>query len=279
MSERKELRGVNRLCIFLFLIFTLVLSSPTMAEFETRFASVNEFGVANQTVHRQLAPTYELLTGVFDRHLLRPIEFRRNSPPRVLYQMNDGYRVVHLNTSGAKYQQYTYQFAHELSHILTNFHLSEGVEKFKWFEESLAELASYYVLSEYAKQPPYIGGYTALQWQNYLKTNYDQLEQELKTARGLSIDDPIAPWFPKNERHLKKNATMRDLNWWMAWHMYPYFNQNPEIFWGACGLLNRWNVKKDRNFEQYLASWESVLKQRGRDTRPIEVFRFLFFNK
>ena len=154
MSKRQALRIGNRLANSLVVILMMAMSNLAMADFEPRFASVNEFGVSNQDVQRQLAPTYELLTGVFDRHLLRSIEFRRDAPPRVLYRLNNGHRIIQLNTSSTRYMQYTYQFAHELSHILTNFHLSEGVEKFKWFEETLAELASYYVLSEYVKQPP-----------------------------------------------------------------------------------------------------------------------------
>lgn len=257
----------------------MALSNHTMSIFEPRFASENEFGIANEDVRRQLAPTYELLTRVFNSYAHTPIEFRSDSPPRALYALNNGSRIVHLDTSGASYMQYTYQFAHELGHILTNFHLSEGVVEFHWFEEVLAELASHYVLAEYAKQPPCICGYKAQQWKDYIKSNYDPLQEKLKKKHKLSIDDPIAPWFSRNESLLKKKSTMRSLNWWIAWHMYPYFNQNPEVFWRACGLLNRWNIKENRNFEQYLASWESVLKQRGRDTRPIAVFRFLFFNK
>ena len=245
---------------------------------KARFTSLNEFGVPNQTVLRQLTPTYELLTDVFGRRLLAPIEFRQESPPRILYRLKDGHRVIQLNTSGTEYRQYTYQFAHELGHMLTNFHLSEGVRKFQWFEETLAELASYYVLSEFVKQPPSIGGYTGQQWQNYLKANYTRLEKELKKSQGLAIDDPIAPWFPRNEHRLMNDSTMRDINWWMAWHMYPYFKHSPEVFWQACGQLNTWDIEHNENFKEYLDSWEFVLNQQNQDVLPVEVLRFLFFD-
>lgn len=209
-----------------------------MVDFQPRFASENEFGVSNQDVTRQLVPTYRLLTGLFDRQPHRPIEFRRDSSPGVRYRLDNDHRVIQLDARGTSYQQYTYQFAHELSHVLTNFHLSDRVLRFKWFEETLAELASFYVLAEYAKKPPSICGYTSHQWQVFLNSNYDKLEQDLRTTRGLSIDAPIAPWFSRNESYLKENSTMRDINWWMAWHMYPYFDQNPAIFWQACGMLN-----------------------------------------
>lgn len=53
--------------------------------------------------------------------------------------------IIFLSATGAYYNQFIYQFSHELCHFMID---SEVCAPFRWFEETLCEAMSWYVLDQ-----------------------------------------------------------------------------------------------------------------------------------
>ena len=76
--------------------------------------------------------------------------------PRVLLDRSaDGSHRVFLKVRDARWDQFTYQFSHELCHIFTNHEhreMAPGVitRDHQWFEETLCEAVSLYTLERMA---------------------------------------------------------------------------------------------------------------------------------
>ncbi|MCP6756902.1 hypothetical protein NL533_35270, partial [Klebsiella pneumoniae] len=73
-------------------------------------------------------------------------------------QRNDAREIVlKLDTSNTFWSQYAYQFAHEFCHVLCGYR--EDDPGTQWFEETLCETASLFVLRAMAREwktaPPY----------------------------------------------------------------------------------------------------------------------------
>ncbi len=83
---------------------------------------------------------------------------RGHEGPITLFRRNDrGEIVVRLDTGNTYWSQYSYQFGHEFCHILCGFRADAPGNK--WFEETLCETASLFVLRAMARswqhEPPY----------------------------------------------------------------------------------------------------------------------------
>src|SRR5712664_2328094 len=84
-----------------------------------------------------------------------------NAGPRVLQpKTSDGAYQVLLNVSDARWDQFAYQFSHELCHIVSNFEQRDvgaepGSRSHQWFEETLCEVLSLVTLNR-----------LSLSWQN-----------------------------------------------------------------------------------------------------------------
>src|SRR5262249_46932134 len=83
--------------------------------------------------------------------------------PRILYERGkDGEYIIQLSAKDRFWAQYAYQFAHELCHLLSNYDRSYENRKAPengWFDESLCELASMFVVRKmgdtWETTPPY----------------------------------------------------------------------------------------------------------------------------
>ena len=101
----------------------------------------------------------------FPDYKIEPIVVTRgHSGPITLFHRNDrGEIVVRLDTEKTYWSQYAYQFAHEFCHVLCGF--KPGYEGNKWFEETLCETASLYVMRGMSRtwktSPPYAN------WKDY----------------------------------------------------------------------------------------------------------------
>ena len=177
-----------------------------------------------------------------------------SSNPVTLFRRdaNNQYQMF-LTADGRQWARYAYEFAHELSHILTDFqHIDPAVASYnQWFAEALCEVASLYALKrlafEWEVAPPYPhwGAY-APQFQRYAER---MLTEE---HRRLPADTTLARWFEKNQSRLRASPYRRDYNEVVANLLLPLFEENPEI-WEAIAFLN---VHDDGgSFQGYLQSW------------------------
>jgi len=181
-----------------------------------------------------------------------PIVLFKRGPEREYY--------VRLDTGGNLWAQYSYQFAHEMCHILCTYRETQSSAN-KWFEETLCELASLYALRQMAQtwktKPPYAN------WKGYAP-RLGEYAQKVIDKSALPKDQTLAQWYVANAEKLRKSATQRDLNNVAAAALLPLFEKEPE-HWAAVEYLNAGNLKGDEPLEQHLKNWhdQAPAKHRG----------------
>lgn len=139
-----------------------------------------------------------------------PISIRHDAKqgPIVIYGTGaDGECRVLLNVEGTYWSQFSYQFGHEMCHILCNYR--DGNKANLWFEESLCETASLFVLRQMAQtwktKPPYAN------WKSYAEKLQEYAENRLKETEKLG-DSTFAQWHQRNEPDLHKTGVNRAKN-------------------------------------------------------------------
>ena len=232
-------------------------------------------GPAHQYIESQLQPTLQVLTEAFGREPGFPIEvYRRWDNPKV--DLESGVQRLGITASENYWMRYSYEFAHEVGHILTNWQLSKN-NRYKWFEETLAELASLYVIAVYAKDSPY-DFYTGQQWAVYLASMHQQHERDRGAQFGLAPDSTALSWYSRFRPQMEENATIRSLNFGIAFELLPHFVQDPEL-WKACGYLNRWDTSRNLNFRDYLTSWTLTLARNGERVDAADLVTRLLYRR
>lgn len=262
----------------LLLAFSLVLwtGASTMASDNLWVDPGSNFdGPHHSFIELQLAPALIRLTEAFEKEAGFPIEvYRRTDFPKV--DLVNGVQRIGVTASKSFWMRYTYEFSHELGHVLTNWQLNRN-ESTKWFEETLSELASIYVIASYAAHPP-SDMFTTDQWRDYLATVRSSYEKQRLEVFRISPSAKAASWFPRVHSQMEKNSLIRSLNAGIAYELLPHFLAKPSL-WKACGYLNRWDTSQNQSFGDYLSSWILLLAQHGQDIEtPHLVSRVLYGN-
>ncbi len=126
----------------------------------------------------------------------------------------------------------TYQFAHELCHILCGY--DQDPHPNRWFEESLCEAASLFVLRRSAEtwktRPPYPN------WKDYAKHLRSYADDRIKNA-PLPEGKTLAAWYRENAEALAKNAEDRPKNSIVAGQLLPLLEEDASR-WESIAWLN-----------------------------------------
>ncbi len=188
-----------------------------------------------------------------------PILVEPKGGPIVFYQRGPaGEFRVQLSTGGTYWSQYSFQFAHELCHIVCG--ANEKKHRHGWFEEALCETASLYVLRsmgrEWRVSPPYSN------WKSYGRSLEEYAEQRIEEARLPEGNSPAA-WCRDHAEQLERSATNRELNNVVAGFLLPRFEEEPAR-WEALEWLNRAEVTEADGFADYLAGWSREAPERHR---------------
>jgi hypothetical protein len=159
---------------------------------------------------------------------------------------------VRLDVEGSYWNQLVYQFAHEMGHIVCDYKSHE--HKNKWFEESVCETASIYVLRKVAdkwKTSPAIKGA-----ESYAK-NYLSYAQRRIDSGKLPEGKTFADWLKENMETLAiKNGDARAQQTIIASNaMLKHFERDPKNMWAAMAYLNTEKLTKIHTFEAYLTAW------------------------
>jgi hypothetical protein len=170
--------------------------------------------------------------------------------PIVLFQRGTkGEYQVRLDTGGLLWAQYTYQFSHEFCHILCGYDDDEN--PCKWFEESLCELASLFVLRRSAEtwktNPPYP------HWKDYAPSLKSYADDRMNAA-PLPPGQTLAAYYRGNAEAFAKNATDRPKNTVVAVQLLPLFEKTPE-HWAAVGWLNAEKHDKTYDLKRTFEAW------------------------
>lgn len=192
----------------------------------------------------------------------------RGGPIALFERAPDGAVRVHLDTGGRLWSQYAYQFAHELCHVLCRFDRDDTGNR--WFEESLCEMASLFVLRRMAaswrQAPPYPT------WRGYaesLDAYATRLLDEARLPEGMTLAD----WYARHRDELPARPTDRKNAAIVAVSLLPIFEERPAR-WGAIRWLNSSSPAAPRSFEAHLADWRGQVPTDRFDTieRIAEVF-------
>lgn len=197
----------------------------------------------------------ELMTRV-PKRITQPIVVSySNKGPMALYERgsNGEYRV-HLSAKGRQWAHYVYEFAHELCHIMSNYEENAGADTRKynqWFEETLCETASLFVLRSMAERLAEEGDRSA-EIAASLRAFADRLIAE--RHRQLPPETSLAAWVTENEASMRTNPYLREKNEAVANLLLPLFERDPGQ-WGSLNYLNLERPDARTALGSYLESW------------------------
>lgn len=223
-----------------------------------------------------LESAFRVLTSAFGVRPDAPIHISRwqQEYPQVFFGHRP-YQIL-LSTGDTYWCQYVFQFSHELCHVLTGFERYRE-HRHKWFEESLCELASLYVLhrlaDDWKRQPPATVYRAAEFAPNHRTYALDREQQHVASVGGN-----LPTWFAANIGDLEANRYDRVRTGIVAAVLRPRFIQEPSL-WEACRQLNRWDPNGDETFDGYLDSWCDDLQRNGLGIRTPEIVRGLLLRQ
>jgi hypothetical protein len=186
------------------------------------------------------------------------VEHGEDIPVALFERAPTGEYVIHLSAKDRRWSQFAYQFAHELTHVLSNFdnsqsRLANASDPNQWFEESVCEAASLFALKQLAATwevaPPYP------QWKNYapaLRRYADQMTTQ--AHRTLPPGQTLAGWFTQNENSVRENPYLRNKNEIVAGQLLKLLERNPEQ-WAAVGYLNHDKLAAPKTIDEYMQRW------------------------
>jgi len=196
--------------------------------------------------------------------LIRPIRvYHRADYPMTDFSHDLRGRIkIGLASEDTRWAQMAFQFAHEFCHALAQ-HSAAARRAWRtprhgnlWFEESLCEVGSLFVLRRLATtwqtQPPYP------QWRTYAAAmgNY-ATERLARPDHQLPEGANFGEWFEHNEAGLRLNGAMRAKNVVIARQMLPLFEAEP-AGWDAVSYLNLGKRDAKKSLAQYLEEWRAA---------------------
>ncbi len=205
------------------------------------------------------------------------VESSKQGPRVLLEKSPDGAYLVLLNVQDARWDQFAYQFSHELCHIFTNYEYreishDESARDHQWFEETLCEAVSIFALNRVASSwelsPP------NPHWREYAPAFREYAERLLSEKhRHLPPNKSIAEWYSENREKLEGNPYLREKNELLAAWLLPLLENTPGSL-EAIGYLNLEKSSSYKSFRAYLESWYSCCPEENRNfvTRVISLF-------
>ena len=229
-------------------------------------------GVSLSAVQAVLESAYGVLVQAFNKHPDAPIQVAWwNQSPQVFYDLRP--YQIRISARDTYWCQYVYQFSHELCHVMTNFDRHRD-HKHKWFEESLCELASLFVLHRLAdgwkeRPPSFVFGAEAF------APNFKTYAEEIGQSHGQPGDDDLRVWLTANLARLEEDPFIRELNRTLSIALLDRFLEDSSL-WRDCSHLNCWDAKTNETFESYLEAWAEHLQAQGCQPRVPRLLEGLF---
>ena len=144
--------------------------------------------------------------------------------------------------------QLTYQLAHELCHVLTNYEASKSFKRNKWLEESLCESASIFALRRLQEE--------------WLSSSYGALRKYADGEEEKYQVEDLPTYFSRHRNTMERNACEGDGGIRMcrriSGKLAPYFLKNPSL-WQECKYLNIWQDLENEPIEDYLKKWHQYV--------------------
>jgi hypothetical protein len=238
-----------------------VRASGEPHDLRLRVAADGWGGAPVEEVEAVLRSAANVLWKFFPQRKVEPIlVLRGRDGPIVHYQRNVlGEIVMKLDTADRLWCQYVYQFSHEFCHVLSGFD-DDPWKRNNWFEETLCEVASLFVLRRLAdvwmETPPFSQGKAyAPEFRRYAEGVMDSRTQIGKGHLG--------DYYRQNRKTLEVDARDRTLNGSMAVSLLPLLEGAPET-WEAVSWLNHTPSLEGESFPDYLDKWRLAVPVRHR---------------
>ena len=165
-----------------------------------------------------------------------------------------------LTARGTKWAKFSYQFSHELCHVLSGYEDLEG-DTNNWFHEAICYLASLFTLRRMAEawrtEPPY------WDWTTYadsLAEYADNEDRNYLKETALLPGETLSSWLASHEEELRACRELRAKNAVVARELLPLFEEEPSG-WNA---VRRFPASKS-SLRDYLNEWVSEVEA---DDRP-----------
>jgi hypothetical protein len=214
----------------------------------------NEWGTASrEDIQAVCESAGRELTSYFPGRKLEPIKVGQanGGSPITLFKRGDSGEIrMLLNTRDTFWAQFAFQFGHELCHVLCNYREANNPQL--WFEESLCETASLFVMRRMADSwkidPPYYN------WKSFAPAFDNYVDERISSTAKIE-ESSLADWYRNHRSQLESNATNRELNQVVAVKvLLPLLQMNPQ-HWQALNHLNQWDAKQRLTFAEYLQDW------------------------
>lgn len=246
-----------------------VNAAPLSGNVEIRVEAGAWGNARPKDIETVLAMVANTLVSSFPQHAGERIAVAYSAAgPSVLVERSaEGARRVFLKVQDTRWDQFAYQFSHELCHIFTNHEHRETapgtvVRDHQWFEETLCEAVSLFTLERMAirweQSPPYPG------WKTYAPA-FREYAQELlgEQHRQLPANETFGKWFSANLEALESNPYLREKNELLAVPLLSLFQNVPGSL-EAIGYLNAEPAVLSRTFTDYLTSWHNCCPRENR---------------
>ena len=186
--------------------------------------------------------------------------------PRVLpRQPGDDTFLVLLNVQDRRWDQFAYQFAHELCHIFSNYDerpLDPASREHQWFEETLCEAVSIVTLdrltSRWNDSPPRAG------WTAYAPAFREYAGRLLAAShRETKAGETVTGLYLQHAAVLERNPYLREKNELLATPIAKLLQGMPGAL-EAIGYLNL-ETRPNETFAAYLADWYACCPEPHRE--------------
>jgi hypothetical protein len=168
---------------------------------------------------------------------------------------------IGLNTRDRPWCQYSFQFGHELVHLIAG-HLAverrwSGIHNpVGWFEESLCEAGSLFALRamtrDWEARAPFPN------WVPYRKELWKYAQERMDLPENnLPNGQTFSEWLKLNEEHLRGDCYNRQANCIVARQVLPVFEQHPEG-WKAVTYLRASKAGPEALLEPHLLGWRDA---------------------
>ena len=193
-------------------------------------------------------------------------------PQTLIGESRPGSYVVQLATKDRSWSQYAFQFAHEFCHVVIN-PFSWCPCSNTWFEETVCELASVFVLRRMSERwttdPPYP------EWSSYSPALADYANQRLSAPqRTLPDGMPLSDWLSANEAGFRQGPERGATQQWdterrdkmavVAYSILPLFEKKPAAWNAVQQLPAGQHPTRDSPTRDYLRSWCSAADPRDK---------------
>lgn len=167
-----------------------------------------------------------------------------------------GYTDVYLIANPKTWHQTVYQFAHEYMHYLIQrpYDRNNPNEPFAWFEESLCELSSLYILSRMEQldyKNPYVNNY---------RHKFKSYADDALANNGFSYAGSLTDLILDNEAVLSRKRDDRDRNRAVAEKLLPYFLADRNL-WRSVRYLRMIDDAVCTDFDAYVRAWLSLMPE------------------